>query len=88
MATTPNYKRHIDLAHRMAAALGVDLKDKLTQGALLLDTLGDAVLRCTCCADVDGGERWLAVQPVGAGRAPAMYRNGDIFKRLNTGGRA
>ena len=78
-------KRHADLFDRMASALGIDLEEKIMQGQLQIDTLGDAVLRCTGCSDPQGCERWLAVQEDVAAEGPEMCRNTDLFKLLKRG---
>ena len=85
MASNLTNKRHADLVDRMAHALGVDLEEKIMQGQLQIDTLGDAVLRCTGCTDPEGCERWLAVQEGVAAEGPEMCRNADLFELLKRG---
>lgn len=81
------YKRHADLVDRMANALGIDLEEKIMRGKLQIDTLGEAVLRCTGCADPCGCEQWLAAQVEVAEQAPSMCRNAELFDGLKDGRR-
>lgn len=81
------YKRHADLVDRMANAIGIDLEEKIMRGKLQIDTLGEAVLRCTGCADPCGCEQWLAAQVEVAAEAPAGCRNAELFDGLKRGGR-
>ena len=85
MASNATNKRHADLVDRMASALGIDLEEKIMQGQLQIDTLGDAVLRCTGCADPEACERWLAEQEGVAAKGPEMCRNSDLFELLKQG---
>ena len=81
------YKRHADLVDRMANALGIDLEEKIMRGKLQIDTLGEAVLRCTGCADPCGCEQWLGAQATVADAAPAGCRNAELFDGLKRGRR-
>lgn len=87
MAQTRTLRRHAALVDRMADTLGVDLEEQTFSGMLSLDTLGEAVLRCTGCSDPDGCEAWLAAQEGQADAAPSMCRNADIFELLKDGKR-
>ncbi len=78
-------KRHADLVDRMANTLGLDLEEKVMEGKLEIDTLGEAVMRCTGCADPDSCEQWLAAQEGIAPAAPDMCRNADLFDMLKRG---
>lgn len=79
-------KRHADLVDRMANTLGLDLEEKIMQGKLEIDTLGEAVMRCTGCADPDACEQWLAAQEGTApAAAPGLCRNADLFEMLKRG---
>ena len=85
MSANLTNKRHADLVDRMATTLGLDLEEKMMEGQLQIDTLGDAVLRCTGCSDPDGCERWLAEQTGIAPDSPPMCRNADLFDLLKQG---
>lgn len=85
MTQNLNRIRHADRVNRMASAVGVDLDEKMMEGQLDGDTLDDAVLRCTGCADVAGCERWLAAQEGIAEQAPGMCRNAGLFTLLGQG---
>ena len=78
-------RRHTDLVDRMASSLGLDLEEVIMAGQLQFDTLGDAVLNCTGCSNVEGCEHWLAMQDGTAAAAPEMCRNADLFARLKAG---
>lgn len=78
-------RRHADLVDRMATALGLDLEEIMMAGQLQIDTLGDAVLSCTGCANADGCEHWLRMQVATAAEAPDMCRNRDLFSLLKAG---
>lgn len=85
MPANLTYKRHADLVDRMANALGLDLEEKIMEGKLQIDTLGDAVLRCTGCTDPTACEGWLATVEGVAPEAPGMCRNVDLFELLKQG---
>ncbi len=87
MQPTKTIKRHTELVDRMAATLGLDLEEKVYAGQLDPETLCDAVLRCTGCADPDGCEAWMAAQGGTAEAAPILCRNGEVFAALKDGRR-
>jgi hypothetical protein len=86
MTLNLNKSRHADLVDRMATTLGLDLDRKVLEGRLDPDTLEDAVLACTGCADVEGCERWLATREEQAEAAPSACRNAALFRVLKQGG--
>lgn len=88
MTAKLTYKRHADLVDRMANAQGIDLELAIMEGRLPIDTLGEAVLGCTGCADPEGCEAWLQAQQGTAETTPPMCRNADLFETLKNGGRA
>jgi len=79
--------RHADLVDGMANKLGFDLEEKIMEGHLDIETLGQAVLRCTGCADPDGCAHWQAAQEGIAPQAPGICRNADLFEMLKQGKR-
>lgn len=85
MTLNLNRNRHADLVDRMAAAQGVDLEQRIMEGRLELDTLGDAVLSCTACTNPDGCEDWLAAQDGVAPEPPRFCRNIALFGLLKEG---
>ena len=85
MTLNLNRNRHAALVDRMARTLGLDLEEKIMEGKLEIDTLGDAVLKCTGCTDPDGCEHWLDAQEDTAAEAPGICRNRDLFKLLKQG---
>jgi hypothetical protein len=88
MTTNSTIKRHADLVDRMANAQGVDLEEAAMEGRLAMDTLTDAVLACTGCANPEDCEAWLAAQSGVAAETPGYCRNANLFATLKTGGRA
>ncbi len=87
MQNTTTLKRHAALMDRMATTLGLDLEEKIMAGQLQIDSLGDAVLRCTGCENPDGCEHWLDIQTSRADATPAVCRNANMFKMLKAGKR-
>jgi len=86
--TTPQIRqRHADLIERMANALGLDLDERIMQGGLDIESLDDAVLRCTLCSDPEGCEHWVSAQQDEAPAAPEMCRNLALFQALKQGRR-
>lgn len=85
MTMNLNRSRHADLVDRMASALGIDLEEKIMEGKLEIDTLGDAVLSCTGCTDPDGCENWLAGQEALRPKPPRFCRNSELFRLLKQG---
>lgn len=79
-------KRHATLVDRMATALGVDLEDAALSGAMAMDEIADAVLRCTGCSDPTHCSGWLAEHGTGAERTPGYCRNKDLLARLRPAG--
>jgi hypothetical protein len=76
-------KRHAALVDRMASSLGVDLERKTRTGAVSIDELTDAVLRCTDCSNPDHCEARLSAEtPVQT--APSFCRNTDFLRALRS----
>ncbi|WP_170607216.1 DUF6455 family protein [Ruegeria arenilitoris] len=74
-------KRHAALVDQMADRLGVDLQEAAIAGAVAMDEISDAVLRCTKCANPVHCESLLA-QPVNIDHSPEYCRNRDLLRRL------
>ncbi len=74
-------RHHAGLVDQMATQLGVDLQEAAIAGAVALDEISDAVLRCTGCANPGHCETLLA-QSATAGDAPEFCRNRDLLRRL------
>ncbi|MFW2588559.1 DUF6455 family protein [Sagittula sp. SSi028] len=72
-------KRHAALVDRSAAAMGVALDDAIARGALRVDELGDAVLRCTGCSQPGYCSDMMDLC---ANTVPAFCRNRDLLQRL------
>ena len=85
MTNPTTHHRHTDLMDRMAQVLGLDLEETIMAGQLQLDTLGEAVLACTGCANADGCDRWLEMQTETVAAAPGICRNAGLFARLRAG---
>jgi hypothetical protein len=84
MQSTSTLKRHAQLVDRMANTLGVDLEQKIMEGQMTFDALGDVVLACTGCANPETCEQWLARNKA-ATATPDYCRNGDVFSLLKAG---
>lgn len=84
MQSTLTLKRHAHLVDQMANTLGVDLEQKIMEGKMTFDALGDVVLACTGCANPEGCDHWLA-QTRSATATPDFCRNKDFFSLLMTG---
>lgn len=91
MANPQTLREHAALVDRMSDAVGVDLEEMILRGQLQTDTLGDAVLGCTGCANPSGCGHWLDRQErTGeiAQTTPGFCRNTDLFDLLKHGGNA
>lgn len=75
-------KRHAALVDDMANAQGVDLEEQMLRGAVTIDALDDAVLRCTACANPSSCEAWLAKGASNAEAPPSYCRNQEFFADL------
>ncbi|WP_082029759.1 DUF6455 family protein [Ruegeria sp. ANG-S4] len=74
-------KHHAGLVDLMAQNLGVDLQEAAIAGALEIDDISEAVLRCTKCANPGHCESLLG-QPSPPRNAPEYCRNRDLLNRL------
>jgi hypothetical protein len=84
MQNTSILKRHADLVDQMANSLGIDLEQKMMEGQMTFDALGDAVLACTGCANPEACLHWLA-ENKHAEATPNYCRNTDMFTLLIAG---
>lgn len=82
MTPKATLKRHADLLDRMAVQVGVDLQEAALAGAVSLDQLSDAVLRCAECPDPDCCARGLAGEGFG-GQSPEFCSNREMLDRLS-----
>jgi hypothetical protein len=86
MQSTLTLKRHAALVDRMANSLGVDLEQKIIEGQMQFDALGDMILACTGCAAPDRCDHWLEQnRHETAEAAPEYCRNGGLFALLKDG---
>ncbi|MEB8388101.1 DUF6455 family protein [Rhodobacteraceae bacterium KMM 6894] len=88
MSDPQTLREHAALVDRMSGAAGVDLEEMILRGQLQIDTLGDAVLACTGCANPEGCRHWLDRQErTGdvAETSPGFCRNTDLFRALKQG---
>jgi hypothetical protein len=84
MQSTSTLKRHAELVDQMANSLGVDLEQKIMEGQMTFDALGDAVLACTGCVNPEACSHWL-VENKQAEATPDYCRNADMFTLLIAG---
>lgn len=85
MSNPHTLKRHADLVDRMSETLGLDLEETIMKGQMQVDTLGDAVLRCTGCAQPESCVHWLDEQSATTDQPPGYCRNSDLFDLLKAG---
>lgn len=82
MELSEKIKRHAGLFDDMASHVGVDLQEAAIAGALSLDEMAEAVVRCTgCLQPARCALRLQSEDHVGSG-APIYCRNADLLKRL------
>ncbi|MDA7966085.1 DUF6455 family protein [Ruegeria sp.] len=74
-------RHHAGLVDNMAASLGVDLEEAAIAGALRVDEISDAVLRCADCPNPGHCEAMLS-QRLHQPDAPEYCRNRDLMGRL------
>lgn len=85
MSNPHTLKRHAELVDRMADTLGLDLEEAIMKGQMQVDTLGEAVLRCSGCTQADGCNHWMDEQTATADQPPEYCRNSDLFAVLKAG---
>jgi hypothetical protein len=82
MTAPDKYKKHADLFDRTATRLGLDLEELAMAGALSIDEISDAVLRCTECSNPSDCRHWLD-RNEGIAEAPPIYcRNQELMDAL------
>ncbi len=82
MNAPDKYKKHADLFDRTATRLGIDLEELAMTGALSIDEISDAVLRCTACSNPADCQHWLN-RDEGLAAAPPVYcRNHELMDEL------
>ena len=81
MSRRDTLRHHAGLVDEMATTLGVDLEEAAISGALRVDDISEAVLRCTECPNPGHCESFLA-QAQAAPEAPEYCRNRDLLDRL------
>ncbi len=81
MSHRETLRRHAGLVDEMATTLGVDLQEAAIEGALRVDEISEAVLRCTECPNPEHCGRFLAHNKT-APKAPEYCRNQELLNRL------
>ena len=74
-------RHHAGLVDQMATQLGVDLQEAAIAGALAVDDISDAVLRCSKCPNPGHCETLLG-QKAALSQTPEFCRNRDLLHRL------
>lgn len=81
MSDRETLRRHAGLVDEMATRLGVDLQEAAIDGALRVDEISEAVLRCTGCPNPGHCESFLGENQT-VTRTPEYCQNQDLLKRL------
>ncbi len=81
MSDKNTLRHHAGLVDTMATTLGVDLQEAALSGAVTIDEISEAVLRCTGCSNPGHCEAHLA-KVSSAEKAPEYCRNTRLFERL------
>ena len=84
MTDRESLKRHADLLDRTATRLGLDLEELSVSGAISIDEISDAVLRCTGCSNPEDCAHWLERDEGEAATPPVYCRNGGLMARLKS----
>jgi len=74
-------RHHAGLVDQLATRLGVDLQEAAIAGAVAIDGIADAGLRCTNCPNPAHCETLLG-QEATINQAPEFCRNRDLLHRL------
>ncbi|TCL08852.1 hypothetical protein BXY66_0893 [Shimia isoporae] len=82
MPKAQNLRRHVALMDNAARRVGMDLQEAAIRGALRVDEISDAVVRCTNCPKPDACEAWLMKGPGTKGDLPEFCRNKVMFSRV------
>ena len=82
MTESDKFKKHAALFDRTATRLGIDLEELAMTGALSIDEISEAVLRCTECSNPSDCRHWLD-RDEGIAKAPPVYcRNQELMDVL------
>lgn len=77
---TPN-RRHMELFHQMAEALGVDLENEILSGRMKLGDLTTSIERCKQCAGPSACRAWLDhARPGLETSTPSYCRNSEMLQ--------
>lgn len=76
-------KKHAALFDNMGTATGLDLQQQAIDGALALDEVSEAVLRCTKCAHPGQCGKLLATDSISSIFPPDYCRNRDLLDYLH-----
>lgn len=82
MVDTEQLRRHAALVDGAASRLGMDLQEAAIRGALRIDEISEAVLRCTKCCDPQACALWTVEDGPQAQRPPAYCQNTPLLRRL------
>lgn len=81
MSHRDTLKRHASLVDEMATTLGIDLQEAAIGGALRVDEISEAVLRCSDCPNPGHCESFLAENKA-VSRTPEYCQNQELLRRL------
>lgn len=82
MINQTKLKRHADLFDSTATRLGMDLEELALSGAISIDEISEAVLRCTSCSNPQDCAHWLGRNEGHIDAPPVYCRNTELMMAL------
>jgi len=83
MPYTKTVRRHVDLLEDVAGIFGMDLQEAAIRGALQMDEIAEAVLRCTGCPDPEACKILVQKSRGEVPKLPSFCRNTALFHRAS-----
>ncbi len=81
MPSRETLRLHAGLVDDMARMLDIDLQESAIEGAVSIDQISDAVVRCTDCPN-PGHCKFLLKEASALSRAPEYCRNYTLLEKL------
>lgn len=82
MTEPDKLRKHADLFDRTATRLGLNLEELAMSGALSIDEISEAVLRCADCSNPSDCKHWLERDEGIAVKPPVYCRNQELMDVL------